>query len=182
MKSGINLCLLLIITILFILLYMLLGFHNRMPYEDYCFLSQLKNAGAIEVMLKTYNEYCARWSAYSIAFMFAPLYSTGFFLPVFHACALVILFCSFFFLIKRIVTLLFRKGISNVMLMTYTLIFTLCFFFSSYNIGEVWFWYMSDWAYLCSIIAGNFLFWILFSGKLKVVYVSLIVRSEEQRV
>ena len=146
-----------------------------MPYEDYNFFSLLKTEGPIDVMLKMYNEFCARWSAYTVGFYFARLYQNRFLLPVFHTTTILVLFSSLYFLIKKLFTIYFPNKVSNIVLAFYTLLFTVCFFFSSYEIGQIWFWYVVNWMYLWSIIAELFLFLILLQGKTKMIHLPLII-------
>ncbi|MEK6615371.1 MAG: hypothetical protein AABZ32_04565 [Bacteroidota bacterium] len=169
------LILLSITGILFLVLYIILSFHNRFHSDDYALLSYTKEVGVIDAVINRYNGFCARWSADTIAFSLIGFYRYNFFLPLFHTATLIALILSFSLLIKKIFAIIFLKKIDNLSIFLYSILFTTCFFFSSYNTAEVWWWYVSAWTYLWSIIAGNFLFWILLSEKLKAPHVAFII-------
>ena len=148
---------------LFLILYSIISFNNRFPYEDYYFTSLNKEMGAIKAMVYIYNIYSARWSAHTFAFFFSQFYQSNIFLPTFNIITLLVLIISFFILLKRIVVEILGFNITTGVVILYSILFTCGFFLSSYNIGQTWFWYMVNWMYLWSIIAGNFLLWVLLS-------------------
>ncbi len=131
----------------FLALYTLLSFFNRMPYEDFVFISHTKEMGAINAMAHVYKVYSARWSAHTLAFYFSMNYENKYFLPLFNTITLITFAISIFLLIKRIFNGLSGFSMTKTALASYTGLFTICFFFSSYDIGQVWFWYMVNWKY-----------------------------------
>ena len=164
-----------IIGTLFLTLYCILSFNNRLPYEDYTFTSMAKESGVINAMMYIYKIYSARWSAHTMGFYFSQYYTNKIFLPCFNIITLISLVASFFLILKRILKEILKVKIKNTLLFIYSLLFTCSLFFSSYNIGESWFWYMVNWMYLWSLIAGNFLLWILFSEKLKAIQILFLL-------
>jgi hypothetical protein len=175
MKYKFSDLLLLLCGTLFITLYFILSFNNRLPYEDYIFTSLTKDKGPIDAMLYIYKVYSARWSAHTLAFYFSQFYPFRYFLFCFNILTLTALILSFYLLLKRILREILDFNIQNRSLMLYTLLFTCGFFFSSYDIGQTWFWYMVNWMYLWSIIAGNYLCWILMNGKFKKIHFPFII-------
>lgn len=167
--------LLIAVNILFLILYTLLSYFNRLPYEDYTFTWMAKHMGAIHAMKEVYIVYSARWSSLTLGFYFSRFYESTYFLMLFNLITLAVLAASFYLLLKRLLNTIVYAAIENKILLSYSLLFTCCLFFSSYSIGQVWFWYMVNWMYLWSIIAGNFLFWILLQGKLKITQLPFIL-------
>jgi len=173
--QRIHTILLSIICLLFIVLYSILSFNNRLPYEDYILISVTKEVGSIKAMMNIYYAYCARWSAHTLAFCFSQFYENKIFLAAFNLISFSILITSFFLLIKKILNGIYFFHINNKFLLLYSILLTCCLFFSSYDIGQTWFWYMVNWVYVWSIIAGNFLLWILLHEKLKLSHIPFII-------
>lgn len=176
------LILLSITGILFLVLYFILSVTSRFSADDYSLLTFTREVGVIDAVIKRYNDFCARWSADTLAFSLIGFYQYKNFLPVFHIVTLISLVLSLFLLInKTFEFLLFKKNhilrrsSFRPILFLYTLLFTTCFFFASYTITEVWFWYVSAWTYLWSIIAGNFLLWILLADKFSLLHFAFII-------
>lgn len=164
-----------IICLLFIILYFILSFNNRLPYEDYIITSMVKNYGTMDTVVHFYNFISGRWSSNMLAFSFSIFHENRFCLMGFNCITLFFLILSFYLLLKEIINRIFNFRVNKYLLFIYAILFTSCVFFSSYDIGEVWFWYIANWMYLWSVIAGNFLLWILLSGKLKAIYIPLII-------
>lgn len=171
----IHIVLLSIICLLFIVLYSILSFNNRLSYEEHILISIIKNMGVMDAVIYFYNFISGRWSANTLAFSFSIFYKQRFFLLGFNCITLLFLILSFYLLSKKIINKIFNFRIHKFALIIYSLLFTSCFFLSSYDIGQIWFWYIANWMYLWSIIAGNFLLWILLLGKLKTIHVPFII-------
>ncbi|TAL61887.1 MAG: hypothetical protein EPN85_03760 [Bacteroidetes bacterium] len=165
MRSNKKNILLYISGILFFALYVLLARNNRLPFEDYHFISLTQDMGAIKAMQYIYEVYSARWSAHTIAFSLSVLYDNAYFLFLFNIGTLAALFVSLCLAMKSLFNGIVEFNLPKNTLLVYTVLFTTSFFFSSYNIGESWFWYMVNWMYMWSIIAGNLLMWLLLSEK-----------------
>ncbi len=157
--------LMIVAGILFFILFAILAYFNRLPYEDYTFISLSKDISPLKAMSHIYETYSARWSAHSLAFSFSMLYEQEHFLFCFNLITVTTFFTSIFLLLKKILGYLFEFKIQNKILLAYSGLFSICFFFTSYNIGQAWFWYMVSWMYMWSIISGNFLMLILLSKK-----------------
>lgn len=151
--------------ILFFALYLLLSWHSRIPYEDFYFISLALEQGPLSAMAYIYEIYSARWSAHTLAFSFSLLYKWKYFLFLFNITTLFLFIASVYLLLKRLLTELFGFRISSPLLIAYAVLFTACFFFSGYSTGETWFWYMVNWMYLWSLVAGNLLAWVLLAKK-----------------
>lgn len=160
--SRLNFLLLVILGILFFTLYTILAWFNRLPYEDYHFISLTKDSSPFQAMLCLYEAYSARWSAHLLGFSFSQYYEHPYFLPTFNLITLAALMLSFYLLLTRILP---GDRIKKQVLILYTILFTTSFFFASFDIGEVWYWQLVNWMYLWSLIAGNLLVYVLLGPK-----------------
>ena len=151
-------------ALLFLILYFVLSFHSRLAGDDFFYLWLKNTYGAWDGMLYQYREWSGRWTAHSIGCAMISWWKKPLFLPLINTVTIASLFFSLKMLIENILSeIKIDAGKSLIYPLTFSLI--ACFFFSSYSIGETWFWYIIIITYLWSIISFIFLLNCVFSRK-----------------
>ena len=162
---------------LFFILYIFLSFHYRLASDDFYYLSLYKKYGAWNGMLFQFEQWSGRWAAHYLACFFLKFNTSFFFLPLISISTLLFLFSPLKKNIKKLLPL-FHIEIPKVELTSLTLVLLICFFFSTYNIGETWFWYIIILTYQWSIVAFLILLNAIFSeSNNSIDYFSLILTS-----
>ncbi|MBI3503125.1 MAG: hypothetical protein HY063_15165 [Bacteroidetes bacterium] len=173
--SRVHFILLSLAGILFLILYFVLSINKKCSADDMALLSFVQQKGVLGAVADRYNNFCARWSADTLAFLMIIGCSNKFFLFTIRSFTLFALIFSFFLLLRIFFSTLFQAKMNNTTLLLYSLQLSACLFFISYDVDEVWFWYVSGFTYLWSIIMGNFLLRIFFSKKPNLFYFFLLL-------
>ena len=132
-------------AIAFFLMYFALSFFNRLgANEDVMFIALIKNKGLIETTSWIYNTWTGRWAStiyfYSIMSFIKSFQNIHYFLFIYHCTTFIILLYSIFFILKTIVSRLFMTTLENKIILTYSTLFIGGFYFSTFQISEVWWW------------------------------------------
>jgi hypothetical protein len=137
---------------LFFSLYLILSLHSRLASDDFYYISLLNNYGAWKGMIFQYEQWSGRWTAHYLACLLLKFRNSLFFLPFVNIGTLLILFFSLKTFLSNTCKRFF-PGLNDSIQLSLTLIFLVCFFFTTYDISETWFWYIIIITYLWSIIA-----------------------------
>ncbi len=162
------------IAFLFLVLYFLLSFHYRLASDDFYYLSLYKKFGAWNGMVFQYEQWSGRWAAHFLACLFLKFHANFFLLPYISILTLVLLYFSLQKIIKKLLPL-FHFDLPEVNLNSLTFVLVTSFFFSTYSIGETWFWYIIILTYLWSIVAFLILLNYIFSESNNSINYSLII-------
>ncbi|MDD5570226.1 MAG: DUF6056 family protein [Bacteroidales bacterium] len=152
---------------LFIALFLVLSFNNRLTSDDFLFSSFVKEKGIIGTTSFLYENWSGRWTAYSLANVVYFLYSKStIILFLFSLINLAFTIFSVFILLK-LISKKIKFEIENSFLFLLSLYFTSTFFYLTPDKGECWFWTISVPIYLLSL---NFIllgFSFIFNGSRK---------------
>lgn len=165
-----------IIAILFLSLYFILSYNARIAGDDFYYLWLKNTYGSWNGMMFQYKQWSGRWTAHFIGCELISLWKNPFFLPFINLLTIGILFFSLKIGLEKIMlslSITVKKYTTSAL--TFLLITT--FFFTSYSIGETWFWYIIILTYLWSIILFLLLIILVFSKKSTALTYILIVIS-----
>lgn len=149
-------------AILFLILYFILSIHSRIAGDDYFYLWLKNTFGAWDGMIYQYNQWSGRWATHWIGCAMISHWRNPYFLPIVNFFTLGVLYFS----LKigfEIITALLKITIDNIIIPPLIILLITTFFFTSFSIGETWFWYIIILTYLWSIIAFIFLLDLIFS-------------------
>jgi hypothetical protein len=139
---------LLIIDLLFLALFLLLSYHNRLASDDFEFLRALKEYGITGAVSYFYHNWNARWPAILLAEIVLSLSEkTPFALFLYGLATLALAVTSFFFLLRNL-TKLANLSINNYWVLLYSILLTANFFFLTPGISDTWFWLTTSLMYL----------------------------------
>lgn len=162
-------------AILFLLLFFVLSFYNRLAVDDLYYLGGYTEKGIWGCMRDLYMGYSARWAAYLFAAWVVSLNSFIFYQYVFGIVTLFFLLLIICLIIKRVFRLQLNIDFPVKYSWLFAIILTCCLFFTSYSTGETWFWLVSVCIYLWSIIISLTLFYVLMQKKNNIVQIALLV-------
>jgi hypothetical protein len=151
---------------LFIFLLVYLCFHARISGDDFFYLFLVKKFGAWKGMLYQYQQWSGRWTAHWIGCALLKFYKLPYFLPLFYFASFTALITSINLFVKKIAV----HTISEWNKVAISINITAAFFFTSFSIGETWFWYIIVITYLWSIISALFLLYLISSGRNTPIY------------
>ena len=143
--------LIVVANVIFIGLYFVLSFNNRISHDDFYSMYIVEEFGVIDGVSLIYNQWCTRYVALLISFFIASFLKFKTTLVIYQL--FLVLLCSssiYLFLtgLKNIVNISFTK----FKLINYSIFITCAIFYCSFNIGETWFWLSSSCTYLLSCI------------------------------
>jgi hypothetical protein len=162
--------------ILFLFLYGILSFHNRLAADDFFYWGLTKEGGPWYAMMFQYEAFCGRWAAHIPACFFLGFYKIPFTLFIYHLVTLIALLTGIYLLLSKLLLRYFNYSNRNILIL-YSFLFCIAFFFSSYSISETWFWYIAVWTYMWSIIMSLFLFNELLEARSKLISWPIIMIS-----
>jgi len=144
------------LAFLFVFLYLMLGFFNRLATDDFYFLHAQQTIGAQACVKECYETFSGRWCAYWLTAWLLQFSDTVYFLFCFHLIILIGFVTLFYKIIQRF-SFQLKWDLSPANSLLYAIVFCCSFFLSCFGIGESWFWYTSVCSYLLSILAFLFL-------------------------
>ncbi len=156
--TGTEKSLLMIVSVLFILLFGVLSFYNRFSADDYYSFSILKKNTIGEYAKMVYETWNIRLFPQLFASFIIKHSNFPFILFLFGIASLLFLVLSIFFLLRNLLLCYFNYNPGKLILFTYSVLITLCFFLTSFRIDETWFWLSSSVTYLWGnsmLIAGS---------------------------
>jgi hypothetical protein len=164
-----------ILILLFGLLYLLLSYFNRLAADDFYFLEAQREWGTIKSVKQFYYTYSGRWIAYAFTCALLQFSTFKFFLCFFSVCVLAVFVYAVHGLLASL-SLIMGTSFNLKERLCYSLLLTISFFFSCYDIGETWFWYTSVCSYLLSLIALLLLISTLLSSQKTILtFLQLVV-------
>src|SRR5207249_2331990 len=108
--------------------------------------------GVWRCMSDLYYGYSGRWTAYLLTGWIVSLNAFKYYHFVINCVTLFTLSFVLYFLLKKILTNKLNIQLSKKLILLYAILLTCSLFFSSYSIGETWFWLVQVCTYLWSII------------------------------
>jgi hypothetical protein len=139
-------------NLLFLLLYLLLAFHNRIAVDDFHFLANVQEFGVINATFVEYEAWSTRWLSVFVTHLVLNFHDYNYFLTVYHLFVLTVLFISIFYLLRNITSLL-NFHLKKLELLAVALFISNASFFSSIRIDETWFWICATNTYVLSMAA-----------------------------
>jgi len=135
----------------FLLLFVVLSYHNRLAIDDFHFLHNIRNYSIIDATTYEYGIGSTRWFSVLLNHFVISFYESPVFLFEFHIFSLLLLFLATRWLIINL-----NKSFSFPLFAgkDHTALFLInAFFYSTIGIGETWFWLCAACTYLFSSIA-----------------------------
>jgi hypothetical protein len=148
-------------SILFIILYFMLSFHARLAGDDYFYLWLKNSFGAWNGMMYQYQHWSGRWAAHFIGCALLNFEKYNLLVPSVCVFSFIMLFIVLYANIRLFFEKLLLK-IENAYLIPASIILIAGLFFSSFNTGETWFWFIIIITYLWSIIGFLFILYSVF--------------------
>jgi hypothetical protein len=147
---------LLIVCFLFIALYLLLAFNNRLTSDDFDFFALVNQNGWFGALKYMYFNWSGRWT--SIAYFFIVLSSSSnlenisVFIFLYHLVSIILFIYSIYSILSSLLTYFFIETPTKTIRLTYAILFCAALYFSTFQNIEVWFWVCSSFCYLQMII------------------------------
>ncbi|MFC2176712.1 hypothetical protein ACFLR1_07090 [Bacteroidota bacterium] len=145
---------------LFVGIFLLVGYYNRLAADDFHFLVKTKELGIWDSMLFYYNYWIPRWSASLVRGVFLSQYTSPATLFSFHATSLILGVVAIKAFLHGII-----KGMSlpikawNQWILAIYLLGAL--FYSGFAKGDTWYWIASApsylWGCFAALLGGSFL-------------------------
>ncbi|MFZ5552761.1 MAG: hypothetical protein ACOZCO_06580 [Bacteroidota bacterium] len=138
-------------NILFLLLYLVVSYHNRLAIDDFHTLYNVNHFSVTDATTQEYGDGSSRWMAVFISHLVVSFHQYPVFLFEFH----IVLFLLLFFAVRWLVNNLHeRYSILFFAASDHAPLFLInAFFWSTTDIGETWFWACSASTYLVNAIA-----------------------------
>lgn len=163
--------------ILFLLLFLVLSYYNRLAADDFYYLGGYSERGVWGCMRDLYFGYSGRWTAYLLTGFIIRLHSFSLFHFVFNVFTLLVLILILYSTIRIFFTEKLKLHLSIKHNLLFSLILSCSLFFSTYGIGETWFWLVQVCTYLWSIIMSLILLNVLLAEKFKAIHFPVIIIS-----
>ncbi len=148
----------------FIILFLILSFHSRIASDDFYYLYLSDKFGAWNGMLYQYQLWSGRWSAHFFACLLLKIHTLPYFLFFVYIFTLLVMYLAFrksFLLLHSYLQLSIPTNLINEL----TLLIITSFYFSTYSIGETWYWFIIVITYLWSLISFFIILNNVFSKK-----------------
>lgn len=160
---------------LFVALYLILSYHNRLAADDFYYLANYPKVGVWGCMEYLYRTYSARWSAYlftGAVVSFTPFRMS---LLVFHLATMVSLIAVISLIIHQILNIRLKHSMKWPERVLYATLAVIGLFFTSYSIGETWFWVVQVCTYLWSLIMSLGLIYLFLNRRPNWIHYPLII-------
>ena len=164
-------------TFLFLSLFCVLSFNNRPAADDFYYLGNIAERGAWGCMTDLYSGYSGRWAAYLLTGWIVSMHEFPHYLLVFNCATLTFLGVVLYSNISKIISRKFNKQWSGNEALYFSILLLTGLFFSSYSIGETWFWLVQVCTYLWSIIMSLILLNAFFDEEFQRVQIPVIIIS-----
>ncbi len=135
-------------AVLFLLVFFFISYFNRFAEDDFLFLETVKQKGIWQATLAHYHSWNTRWFAIAWVNTWYWLIEKGIPIFVFNWLSLLIMIFGFYRLLSRVG--LFTSS-SQLRTILFSMVLSTCFFFSTFNISDSWFWINSTTMYLWDI-------------------------------
>ena len=142
-------------NLIFITLYIIISYYNRLAHDDYHSLYMVNEYGIIESIIHEYNNWCTRYFPLLISFSVASVSHVASTLIVYQLILLLLITGSVLLLVKSILKWTFNTiELSWYQLLNYSLFIVSAIFYCTFDIGETWFWLSSNCTYFLSVVAS----------------------------
>ena len=163
-------------NVIFIIMYIVLALNNRIAHDDYYSIYCVNKTGIIESVISQYNNWCTRYISVFLSFSIASLLKYQYTLFIYNVLLLILFITSIYYSIYFHRKLLNKPTINGkLQILNYAVFVVSAIFYSSFNIGETWFWLSSNSTYLLSVIMLFFAFAFIFNEKKKISYNIIII-------
>ena len=163
-------------NVIFIILYIVLSINNRVAHDDYYSIYIVNKIGVIDAVISQYNDWCTRYISVFISFSIASLLHYKYALFIYNMLLLTLFIISIYYSIYAHRKLLNKSTLnSKLQVLNYAIFVVSAIFYSSFKIGETWFWLSSNSTYLLSVIMLFFAFAFIFNDKKKVATKIIII-------
>ncbi len=149
-------------SLLFLVLYFILSFNARLAGDDFFYLWLKNTFGAWQGMVYQYDHWSGRWTAHFIGCALLEYWKSPWLLPILNIFTFFSLFLALKINIKTVLNFS-NIDLNGDIVNPITIILISALFFTSYHIGETWFWFIIIITYLWSIIAFLLLLHFLFT-------------------
>jgi len=136
----------------FLTLYIVIAWHNRLTLDDFHFMTNVNHNGIIKGTIAEYNFYSTRWLSVLVVHCILSLmpYINGlFFIGIITIIALIL---SFSYLLRNIFHQFLSFHPGRLLLVNLGVFSANTLFYSSMDIGNIWFWLSALPTYLWSFI------------------------------
>ena len=170
---------LLLSNVIFITLYLVLSYYNRLAHDDFYSIYTVNENGVMDSIILQYNNWSTRYCALFISFSIASIAHFKYTLFIYQLLIIMLLIASLNSLYKNV------SKLSNILpkqtkfrIINLSIFLASIIFYCSFNLGDTWFWLSSSCSYLLSIIALIYLLSMLISNKSSLTtYLSLATCS-----
>lgn len=158
--------LIIISNVIFIALYVILASNNRIAHDDYYSIYIVNKLGIIDSVIYQYDNWCTRYISVFLSFTISSLLKYKYTLFIYNILLLQLFIISIYYSLNACKKLL-NESVRNdkLQILNYSVFFVSAIFYSSFNIGETWFWLSSTSTYLLSVIMLFFAFSFIFNNK-----------------
>ncbi len=163
-------------NIIFIILYIILSINNRIAHDDYYSIYTVNKIGVIDSVIYQYNDWCTRYISVFVSFSVAGLLQYKYTLFIYNILLLTLFITAIYYSIYAHRKLL-NKSTPNdkLQILNYATFIVSAIFYTSFNIGETWFWLSSNSTYLLSVIMLFFAFAFIFNAKKNIINKIIII-------
>ena len=160
--------LILISNVFFIIMYIVLSVNNRIAHDDFYSIDIVNRLGIIDAVIYQYNNWCTRYISVFVSFFVTSLLTYRYTLLIYNLLILILFITSIYFSLYYHRKLL-NKSVQNnkFQILNYSTFIVSAIFYSSFNIGETWFWLSSNSTYLLSVIMSFFVFAFIWNNSKK---------------
>lgn len=144
--------LIIISNLLFLLLFVLLSFYNRIATDDYYFLANVTKHGIIDGTIIEHQSWSGRWFSVILNQFILSFHHFKYSLFIYEIGAMVLFVFSIYRFIKNILPLFNFQKIDLWKMINYSIFFISAIFYSTIKIDETWFWLCASCTYLISVI------------------------------
>ncbi len=152
-------------TTVFVVLYAILSYNNRLAADDLYYLANYPKVGVWGCMEYLYLTFSGRWSAYIFTGAVVSISNFKWTLFIFHLFTLVSLITILSLILQQILNIRLKFQLKKHEILLYTIITVMGLFFTSYSIGETWFWVVQVCTYLWCIIMSLVLIYTFLNKK-----------------
>jgi hypothetical protein len=149
----------------FVALYAILSYNNRLAADDLYYLANYPKVGVWGCMEYLYQTFSGRWSAYLYTGAVVSLSHLKWTLFIFHSFTLISLIAVLSLILDQILNFRLNFRLKKHEILLYGTITAMGLFFTSYSIGETWFWVVQVCTYLWCIIMSLVLIYVFLNKK-----------------
>lgn len=136
----------------FVSLYAILSYNNRLAADDLFYLANYPKVGIWGCMEYLYLTFSGRWSAYLYTGAVVSMSHLKWTLFIFHSFTLASLIAILSLILHQILNIRLNSRLKRREILLYATITAMGLFFTSYSIGETWFWVVQVCTYIWCII------------------------------